>query len=136
MKTILPLQLLVAPDLNDPQPLVIYHGRKCPDGLAPPWPPGFFTATAPNSGLDHGDIKAVEDLPRSRAGRYISTFPSRPRSCKASRSAPPSSSCLTHQERGRKAERLCLPLRRGHFDMKQVRRPARLGVFPSGRARA
>ena len=34
MKTILPLQLLVAPDRNDPRTLVIYHGRSCPDGFA------------------------------------------------------------------------------------------------------
>ena len=32
-KTILPLQLLVAPDKNDPAPLVLYHGRNCPDGF-------------------------------------------------------------------------------------------------------
>ena len=32
-KTILPLQLLVAPDKNDPAPLILYHGRNCPDGF-------------------------------------------------------------------------------------------------------
>ena len=34
MRTVLPLSLLVAPDLGDPHPLVIYHGRSCPDGFA------------------------------------------------------------------------------------------------------
>ena len=64
MKTILPLQLLVAPDLNDPQPLVIYHGRKCPDGFASAlaaWL--FYAGKAEFLPLDHGDIKSVDDLP-------------------------------------------------------------------------
>ena len=64
MKTILPLQLLVVPDLNDPQPLVIYHGRKCPDGFAAAlaaWL--FFAGKAEFLPLDHGDIKSVDDLP-------------------------------------------------------------------------
>jgi uncharacterized protein len=64
MKTILPLQLLVAPDLNDPQPLVIYHGRRCPDGFAAAlaaWL--FYEGRAQFLGLDHGDIKSVDDLP-------------------------------------------------------------------------
>jgi hypothetical protein len=34
MTTILPLGLLVRPALDDPHPLVIYHGRNCPDGFA------------------------------------------------------------------------------------------------------
>jgi hypothetical protein len=34
MKSILPLQLLVAPRHDDPAPLVLYHGRNCPDGFA------------------------------------------------------------------------------------------------------
>jgi len=64
MKTILPLQLLVAPDLNDPQPLVIYHGRKCPDGFGAAlaaWL--FYAGRAEFLPLDHGDIKSVDDLP-------------------------------------------------------------------------
>ena len=64
MKTIFPLQLLVAPDLNDPQPLVIYHGRKCPDGFAAAlaaWL--FYAGKADFLPLDHGDIKSVDDLP-------------------------------------------------------------------------
>ena len=71
MKTILPLQLLVAPDLNDPQPLVIYHGRKCPDGFASAlaaWL--FYAGKAEFLPLDHGDIKSVDDLP-ALAGRAV-----------------------------------------------------------------
>ncbi len=64
MKTILPLSLLIAPDKNDPQPLVIYHGRNCPDGFASAlaaWL--FYEGRAEFLGLDHGDIKSVDDLP-------------------------------------------------------------------------
>lgn len=64
MKTILPLQLLVAPDLNDPQPLVIYHGRRCPDGFGAALAARlFFEDRAEYLGLDHGDIQTVEQLP-------------------------------------------------------------------------
>ena len=71
MKTILPLQLLVAPDLNDPQPLVIYHGRKCPDGFASAlaaWL--FYAGRAEFLPLDHGDIKSVDELP-ALSGRAV-----------------------------------------------------------------
>ena len=71
MKTILPLQLLVAPDLNDPQPLVIYHGRKCPDGFGAAlaaWL--FYGGRAEYLPLDHGDIKSVDELP-ALAGRAV-----------------------------------------------------------------
>ena len=71
MKTILPLQLLFAPDRNDPQPLVIYHGRNCPDGFAAAlaaWL--FYEGQAEMLGLDHGDIKSVTDLP-ALAGRAV-----------------------------------------------------------------
>ncbi|NMM11204.1 MAG: phosphoesterase [Polaromonas sp.] len=71
MKTILPLQLLVAPDKNDPQPLVIYHGRSCPDGFAAAlaaWL--YYQGQAEFLGLDHGDIRSVEDLPLL-AGRAV-----------------------------------------------------------------
>lgn len=64
MKTILPLQLLVAPDKNDPSPLVLYHGRSCPDGFAAALAARlFYGAGAEYLGLDHGDIKTVDDLP-------------------------------------------------------------------------
>lgn len=50
MKTILPLQLLFAPDKNDPRPLVIYHGNSCPDGFAnPPCQLGSFMTVQPSS---------------------------------------------------------------------------------------
>jgi hypothetical protein len=71
MKTILPLQLLFAPDRNDPQPLVLYHGRNCPDGFAAAlaaWL--FYEGKAEMLGLDHGDIKSVNDLP-ALAGRAV-----------------------------------------------------------------
>ena len=71
MKTILPLRLLIAPDKNDPQPLVIYHGRNCPDGFAAAlaaWL--FYEGKAEFVGLDHGDIKSVADLP-ALAGRAV-----------------------------------------------------------------
>ncbi len=64
MKTILPLQLLLAPDKNDPHPLVIYHGRRCPDGFASAlaaWL--FYGGKAEFLPLDHGDIGAVHELP-------------------------------------------------------------------------
>lgn len=64
MEAILPLQLLVAPDKNDPRPLVIYHGRSCPDGFAAAlaaWL--YYAGKAEFLALDHGDITALEQLP-------------------------------------------------------------------------
>lgn len=64
MKTILPLQLLVAPDRNDPRPLVIYHGQNCPDGFASAlaaWL--FYEGQAEFLGLDHGTVSSLDDLP-------------------------------------------------------------------------
>jgi len=60
----MPLNLSVFPDLNDPNPLVIYHGRSCPDGFAAAlaaWL--YFKGQAEFVGLDHGDVKSVSDLP-------------------------------------------------------------------------
>jgi hypothetical protein len=60
----MPLKLSVFPDLNDPNPLVIYHGNKCPDGFAAAlaaWV--YYGGKAEFIGLDHGDVKSVEDLP-------------------------------------------------------------------------
>lgn len=71
MKTILPLSLLIKPSKDDPQPLVLYHGRNCPDGFAAAlaaWL--FFEGKAEFLGLDHGDIKSVDDLP-ALAGRAV-----------------------------------------------------------------
>jgi len=71
MKTILPLRLLIKPDLNDPKPLILYHGRNCPDGFAAAlaaWL--FYAGRAEFLGLDHGDIKSVNDLP-ALVGRAV-----------------------------------------------------------------
>jgi len=59
------LNLSVSPDRHDPDPLVIYHGRSCPDGFAAAlaaWL--YYDSHAEFLALDHGDIKTVEDLPR------------------------------------------------------------------------
>ena len=64
MKTILPLSLLIKPSKNDPRPLIIYHGRNCPDGFAAAlaaWQ--YYEGKAEFLGLDHGEIKAITDLP-------------------------------------------------------------------------
>jgi hypothetical protein len=71
MKTILPLSLLVRPERTDPRPLVIYHGKGCPDGFAAAlaaWI--FFDAQAEFLGLDHGVVKVPADLP-DVAGRAV-----------------------------------------------------------------
>jgi oligoribonuclease NrnB/cAMP/cGMP phosphodiesterase (DHH superfamily) len=71
MKSILPLQLLVAPDKNDPQPLVLYHGRSCPDGFAAALAARLYYGEAVQCvGLDHGDVKTLADLP-SLDGRAV-----------------------------------------------------------------
>ena len=71
MKTILPLQLLVAPDKNDPRPLILYHGRRCPDGFGAAlaaWL--FYGGQAELVGLDHGDVQTLADLPDTE-GRAV-----------------------------------------------------------------
>lgn len=58
------LNLPVVPDQNDPNPLVIYHGRSCPDGFAAAlaaWL--YFGDRAQYLALDHGDVKTLSDLP-------------------------------------------------------------------------
>ncbi len=65
------LKLSVSPDLNDPNPLVIYHGHNCPDGFAAAlaaWL--YYAGKAEFLGLDHGDVKSVDDLP-ALAGRAV-----------------------------------------------------------------
>lgn len=57
-------KLPVFPSQNDPNPLVIYHGRNCPDGFASAlaaWL--YYESKAEFLGLDHGDVKSVADLP-------------------------------------------------------------------------
>jgi hypothetical protein len=64
MRSILPLSLLVKPSKSDPSPLVIYHGRNCPDGFAAAlaaWL--YYGDSAELLGLDHGQVQTVEDLP-------------------------------------------------------------------------
>ena len=71
MKSILPLQLLFAPRQGDPSPLVLYHGRHCPDGFAAAlaaW--RFYGSAVEMLGLDHGDVKSLADLP-PLDGRYV-----------------------------------------------------------------
>ena len=63
-KSILPLQLLVAPSKDDPSVLVLYHGRGCPDGFGAAlaaWL--YYGDQAEYVGLDHGDVQTVDDLP-------------------------------------------------------------------------
>ena len=58
------LNLPVVPKRNDPHPLVIYHGRNCPDGFAAAlaaWL--YYDERAEYLGLDHGDVKSLADLP-------------------------------------------------------------------------
>ena len=64
MTPLLPLQLSYAASLSDPQPLILYHGRGCPDGFAAAlaaWL--YYAGKAELLGLDHGDIRSVDDLP-------------------------------------------------------------------------
>ena len=67
----LALNLPIGPDRNDPQPLVLYHGRRCPDGFAAAlaaWL--YYDGKAEFLGLDHGDVKTLADLP-ALAGRAV-----------------------------------------------------------------
>ena len=59
------LNVTTLPDKNDPHPLVIYHGRNCPDGFAAAlaaWL--YYAGQAEFLALDHGDIGSVDDLPK------------------------------------------------------------------------
>ncbi|APW46966.1 DHH family phosphoesterase [Rhodoferax antarcticus] len=65
------LNLTAFPDIKDPQPLVIYHGRSCPDGFAAAlaaWL--YYDGQAEFLALDHGDVKTLADLPPV-AGRAV-----------------------------------------------------------------
>jgi oligoribonuclease NrnB/cAMP/cGMP phosphodiesterase (DHH superfamily) len=64
MKKIFNLNLPIGPDEHDPQPLILYHGRNCPDGFAAAlaaWL--YYAGKAEFVALDHGDVKSVADLP-------------------------------------------------------------------------
>lgn len=70
-KPLLPLRLHVAPDRADPRPLVLYHGKGCPDGFAAAlaaWL--YYGGEAEFKGLNHGDIQTLADLP-DVAGRAV-----------------------------------------------------------------
>ncbi|WP_027995845.1 DHH family phosphoesterase [Simplicispira psychrophila] len=64
-KHILPLALLVGPAKNDPHPLILYHGRRCPDGFGAALAAWLYYGPdgAEFLGLDHGDIQSLADLP-------------------------------------------------------------------------
>src|SRR5256885_5425798 len=67
--TILPLQLFVRPEHDDPQPLILYHGRRCPDGYGAAlaaWL--YYGGQAGFPGLDPGQVPKADD-PGERAGR-------------------------------------------------------------------
>lgn len=69
--TLLPLSLLVRPERTDPRPLVLYHGKQCPDGFGAAlaaWL--FYEGQVELLGLDHGDVQSLADLP-DVAGRAV-----------------------------------------------------------------
>lgn len=69
--TLFPMSLLVQPQLTDPQPLVIYHGKGCPDGLGAALAAQLFYGDAVQLlGLDHGQVQTLADLPPI-AGRAV-----------------------------------------------------------------
>ena len=64
MSRIFPLGRLLRPKPNDPQPLIIYHGRSCPDGFAAAlaaW--RFYQGQAEFLALEHGQVTALHELP-------------------------------------------------------------------------
>lgn len=64
MKTsIFPPSLFVRPDAHDARPLILYHGRNCPDGFGAAlaaWL--FYGPDVEMRGLDHGQIQSIDDL--------------------------------------------------------------------------
>ena len=70
----LPLRLHVAPSPTDPQPLVLYHGKGCPDGFAAALAAHTYYSqhgvAVECKGLDHGDVQSLADLPPV-AGRSV-----------------------------------------------------------------
>ncbi|RCX09745.1 DHH family phosphoesterase [Extensimonas vulgaris] len=58
------LPLPVAPSVDDPRPLILYHGRRCPDGFAAAFAAWLlYGARAEYVALDHGDVRSLDDLP-------------------------------------------------------------------------
>ncbi len=67
---IFPLSLISPPSIDDPDPLVLYHGR-CADGFAAAlaaW--RFYGGAVECVGLTHGQARSVDDLP-PLAGRAV-----------------------------------------------------------------
>ena len=63
--------LRVAPAKDDPQPLILYHGRRCPDGFGAAMTAWlYYGGAAEFRGLDHGEIQQLSDLP-PLAGRAV-----------------------------------------------------------------
>ena len=63
--------LRTAPAKDDPNPLILYHGRRCPDGFGAAltaWL--FYGERAEFRGLDHGEITQLGDLP-DLTGRVV-----------------------------------------------------------------
>ncbi len=70
-RTRLPLRLHIQPSLADTRPLVLFHGKQCPDGFAAAlaaWL--FYGGQAEFRGLEHGELATVADLP-DVAGRTV-----------------------------------------------------------------
>ena len=70
-RTLLPLRLHIQPSLADTRPLVLFHGKRCPDGFAAAlaaWL--FYQGKAEFRGLEHGELATVADLP-DVAGRSV-----------------------------------------------------------------
>jgi hypothetical protein len=130
-------QLLVRPDRNDPNPLILYHGRRCPDGFGAAlaaWL--FYEGQAEFRGLDHGEIQTADDL-GELAGRavYVLDFAFEP-TLGEIESRVAKLVVLDHHKSAAETQRLPMPMRRGAFRYEQVRRASGLGVFPGRQARA
>lgn len=62
-RPLLPLRLHIQPSRADARPLVLFHGKGCPDGFAAAlaaWL--FYEGQAEFRGLDHGEVNSLADL--------------------------------------------------------------------------
>jgi oligoribonuclease NrnB/cAMP/cGMP phosphodiesterase (DHH superfamily) len=63
VRSLLPLRLHIHPSRSDNRPLVLFHGKGCPDGFAAAlaaWL--FYEGQAEFRGLDHGEVNTLADL--------------------------------------------------------------------------
>jgi oligoribonuclease NrnB/cAMP/cGMP phosphodiesterase (DHH superfamily) len=70
-QSLLPPSVLFAPRSDEVNPLILFHGKGCPDGFAAAlaaW--RFFEGRGEYLGLDHGQVRSVADLP-SLEGRAV-----------------------------------------------------------------